>query len=80
MRLEVVKFAYKKTKEHCMNIENLELKDLSKKELLEVREDLILDLNQYDYLQSQGNEVDCEIIFQTNSALLAIDELLETSY
>ncbi|PAF42165.1 hypothetical protein [Helicobacter sp. 11S03491-1] len=59
-----------------MNIKDLELKDYSIEDLLSLRNELIIDLNQYQDLSSRGFEFDLEIIFQTELALLEIDELL----
>lgn len=56
--------------------EELDIQNLSKEELLVLKNDLEANLEEYSKLDERGIEVDCELLFKTQSCLLMIDELL----
>lgn len=56
--------------------EELNIENLSKEQLLILKNDLEANLDEYAKLDEKGIEVDAELLFKTQSCLLMIDELL----
>lgn len=56
--------------------EELNIENLSKEQLLILKNDLEANLDEYTKLDEKGIEVDAELLFKTQSCLLMIDELL----
>lgn len=54
----------------------LDIENLSKEQLLMLKNDLEANLDEYAKLEQRGIEVDPELLFKTQSSLLMIDELL----
>lgn len=54
----------------------LDIENLSKEQLLMLKNDLEANLDEYAKLDERGIEVDPELLFKTQSSLLMIDELL----
>lgn len=55
---------------------DLDMENLSKEQLLMLKNDLEANLDEYAKLEQRGIEVDPELLFKMQSSLLMIDELL----